>query len=99
METDLNKIKGVFIPTKVMRDKKLSLREVYIYSLVLTLDRENDFKGVGLTNEQFSEFLNLSKRQLSDALGNLEKIGYITIIIAKEQGNKRRIYSGKIIKN
>lgn len=99
MEIDINKIKGIFIPTNLLRVKRLSPRMVYIYGLILTLDRENDFKGVDLSNEKLSEFFGISKRQISSMLSKLETLGYITIIIVKEAGNVRRIFSGKIIKS
>lgn len=68
-------LKGIWIPTEILLDTKLSDKEKIIYSLIIFLSKEN--KYCYCTNKTFSELLNISTTQVSKLINSLKSKKYI----------------------
>ena len=89
----LKEFKGIWIPYEVLTDKKLNDKEKTIYSMILSLSKENDCT---ISNTYIGNLLNICNVQASRIINSLKKKGYIIVkIIYKE--NSKEIASRKII--
>ena len=89
----LKEFKGIWIPYEVLTDKKLNDKEKMIYSMILSLSKENDCK---ISNTYIGNLLNICNVQASRIINSLKKKGYIIVkIIYKE--NSKEIALRKII--
>ena len=87
-------LKGLWIPIEILTDKNLSDKEKYIYSIVMFLNKENNY--CYCTNSNISELLNISITQASKLVNSLKEKGYIDIEI-KYKDNSKEIESRKLI--
>lgn len=89
----MKEFKGIWIPYEVLTDKKLNDKEKMIYSMILSLSKENDCT---ISNTYISNLLNICNVQASRIINSLKKKGYIIVkIIYKE--NSKEIALRKII--
>ena len=89
----MKEFKGIWIPYEVLTDKKLNDKEKMIYSMILSLSKENDCK---ISNTYIGNLLNICNVQASRIINSLKKKGYIIVkIIYKE--NSKEIALRKII--
>ena len=89
----MKEFKGIWIPYEVLTDKKLNDKEKTIYSMILSLSKENDCT---ISNTYISNLLNICNVQASRIINSLKKKGYIIVkIIYKE--NSKEIALRKII--
>ena len=89
----LKEFKGIWIPYEVLVDKNLNDKEKTIFSMILSLSKENDCI---MSNSYISKLLNICNVQASRIINSLKKKGYINIqIICKE--NSKEIAFRKII--
>ena len=89
----LKEFKGIWIPYEVLTDKKLNDKEKIIYSMILSLSKENDCT---ISNTYIGNLLNICNVQASRIINSLKKKGYIIVkIIYKE--NSKEIALRKII--
>ena len=89
----MKEFKGIWIPYEVLTDKKLNDKEKMIYSMILSLSKENDCM---ISNTYISNLLNICNVQASRIINSLKKKGYIIVkIIYKE--NSKEIALRKII--
>lgn len=89
----LKEFKGIWIPYEVLTDKKLNDKEKTIYSMILSLSKENDCT---ISNKYIGNLLNICNVQASRIINSLKKKGYITVKIIYKQ-NSKEIASRKII--
>ena len=88
----LKEFKGIWIPYEVLVDKNLNDKEKTIFSMILSLSKENDCI---MSNSYISKLLNICNVQASRIINSLKKKGYINIqIICKE--NSKEIAFRKI---
>ncbi len=85
--------KGIWIPYEVLTDKKLNDKEKMIYSMILSLSKENDCT---MSNTYISNLLNICNVQASRIINSLKKKEYIKIEIVYKQ-NSKEISLRKII--
>ena len=89
----LKEFKGIWIPYEVLVDKNLNDKEKTIFSMILSLSKENDCI---MSNSYISKLLNICNVQASRIINSLKKKGYIIVkIIYKE--NSKEIALRKII--
>ena len=89
----MKEFKGIWIPYEVLTDKKLNDKEKTIYSMILSLSKENDCT---ISNTYIGNLLNICNVQASRIINSLKKKGYIIVkIIYKE--NSKEIALRKII--
>ena len=89
----MKEFKGIWIPYEVLTDKKLNDKEKTIYSMILSLSKENDCT---ISNKYIGNLLNICNVQASRIINSLKKKGYIIVkIIYKE--NSKEIALRKII--
>ena len=89
----LKEFKGIWIPYEVLVDKNLNDKEKKIFSMILSLSKENDCI---MSNSYISKLLNICNVQASRIINSLKKKGYIIVkIIYKE--NSKEIALRKII--
>ena len=89
----LKDFKGIWIPYEVLTDKKLNDKEKMIYSMILSLSKENDCT---MSNTYISNLLNICNVQASRIINSLKKKEYIKIEIVYKQ-NSKEISLRKII--
>ncbi len=89
----MKEFKGIWIPYEVLTDKKLNDKEKTIYSMILSLSKENDCT---ISNKYIGNLLNICNVQASRIINSLKKKGYITVKIIYKQ-NSKEIASRKII--
>ena len=81
----LKEFKGIWIPYEVLTDKKLNDKEKTIYSMILSLSKENDCT---MSNTYISNLLNICNVQASRIINSLKKKGYIKIEIVYKNESK-----------
>ena len=94
--------KGVWIPKEIWLSDKLSLIEKVILVEIQSLDNE---RGCFASNRHFSEFFDISPRQVSTHISSLKSKGYISVKIENRNdrtiralGKWRRIATSDIMK-
>ena len=89
----MKEFKGIWIPYEVLTDKKLNDKEKTIYSMILSLSKENDCT---ISNKYIGNLLNICNVQASRIINSLKKKGYIIVKIIYKQ-NSKEIALRKII--
>jgi menaquinone-dependent protoporphyrinogen IX oxidase len=79
------------IPAKVRYDKNLSSTAKLIFAEVSALSNKEGYCWAN--NAYFADLYGCTKDTISRVIAELEKFDYITVIIDKAAGNKRRIYA------
>ena len=89
----MKKFKGVWIPYEIITDKNLNDKEKIIYSMIISLSKENECT---MSNAYIGNLLNICNVQVSRIVNSLKGKGYIkTEIIYKE--NTKEVIFRKII--
>lgn len=87
-------LKGIWIPIGILKDKNLSDKEKFIYTIILFLSQENGY--CQCTNGTLSKMFYISTTQVSKLINSLKNKKYInTDIMFKE--NSRQIEKRKLI--
>lgn len=82
----MKKFKGVWIPYEIFTDRNLSDKEKFIYSMIISLSRENECT---MSNAYIGNLLNICNVQVSRIINSLKKKGYIKVtMIYKENSLK-----------
>ena len=81
----LKEFKGIWIPYEVLTDKKLNDKEKTIYSMILSLSKENDCT---ISNTYIGNLLNICNVQASRIINSLKKKEYVKIKIVYKQDSK-----------
>ena len=81
----LKEFKGIWIPYEVLTDKKLNDKEKTIYSMILSLSKENDCT---ISNTYIGNLLNICNVQASRIINSLKKKGYINVQIILKENSK-----------
>ena len=89
----MKEFKGIWIPYEVLTDKKLNDKEKTIYSMILSLSKENNCT---ISNTYIGNLLNICNVQASRIINSLKKKEYIKIEIVYKQ-NSKEIALRKII--
>ena len=89
----MKEFKGIWIPYEVLTDKKLNDKEKMIYSMILSLSKENDCT---ISNTYIGNLLNICNIQASRIINSLKKKEYVKIEIVYKQ-NSKEIALRKII--
>lgn len=79
------------IPAKVRYDKNLSSTAKLIFAEISALSGKEGYCWA--SNAYFADLYGCTKDTISRVISELEKYGYISVIIDKVGGNKRRIYA------
>lgn len=88
----MKNFKGVWIPYEILTDKKLNDKEKIIYSMIVSLSKENDCT---MSNAYIGNLLNICNVQVSRIVNSLKEKGYIkTEMIYKE--NTKEVLFRKI---
>ena len=66
----MKEFKGIWIPYEVLTDKKLNDKEKTIYSMILSLSKENDCT---VSNTYIGNLLNICNVQASRIINSLKK--------------------------
>ena len=66
--------KGIFIPKEIFLNKDLNWTEKI---LLIEINNLDDGHGCLASNDYFAEFLGIHKMNISKAISNLKKLGYI----------------------
>ena len=74
-------------PRILFSDRKLSKTDIHVLGLITSLTLKIDYCYA--SNEYLANYINVSKRTISDSLSKLKKLKYIKI---KYINSKRRIY-------
>ena len=74
-------------PRILFSDRKLSKTDIHVLGLITSLTLKIDYCYA--SNEYLANYINVSKRTISDSLSKLKKLKYIKI---KFINSKRRIY-------
>ena len=74
-------------PRILFSDRKLSKTDIHVLGLITSLTLKIDYCYA--SNEYLANYINVSKRTISDSLFKLKKLKYIKI---KYINSKRRIY-------
>lgn len=85
----LKEFKGIWIPYEVLTDKKLNDKEKTIYSIILSLSKENDCT---ISNTYIGNLLNICNVQASRIINSLKKRIY------NSQNNIQRKFKRNSIK-
>jgi hypothetical protein len=78
--------KGVWIPKEIWLSEKLSLMEKVLFVEIQSLDNE---RGCYASNRHFSEFFQISPRQIATYIASLKEKGFISVRIQNQ--NERTI--------
>lgn len=78
--------KGVWIPKEIWLSEKLSLMEKVLFVEIQSLDNE---RGCYASNRHFSEFFQVSPRQIATYIASLKAKGFISVRIQNQ--NERTI--------
>lgn len=88
----MKNFKGVWIPKEVLTNTKLNDKEKLIYSMIISLSKNNECT---MSNAYIGNLLNICNVQVSRIVNSLKKKGYIkTQMIYKE--NSKQIALRKI---
>lgn len=88
----MKNFKGVWIPYEILTDKKLNDKEKIIYSMIISLSKENECT---MSNAYIGNLLNICNVQVSRIVNSLKEKGYIkTEMIYKE--NTKEVLFRKI---
>ncbi len=77
--------KGIWIPKEVWLNRELSLREKILIPEIDSLDNE---EGCYASNEYFSNFMNLSERQVQRIIQGLVHKKWITLKLIYKENSK-----------
>lgn len=89
----MKNLRGLWIPTEVLLDKKLNDKEKITYSMIIALSNTNECT---MSNGYISNLLNICDVQASRIVNSLKKKGYVRIeLIHKE--NSKEIAFRKIV--
>ena len=80
---------GIWIPDEVLVDKNLNDKEKTIFSMILSLSKENDCI---MSNSYISKLLNICNVQASRIINSLKKKGYINVQIIRKENLKEIAY-------
>lgn len=83
------------IPATVRYDERLRPNAKLLYGEITALTNREGFCWAG--NEYFAELYKVDIKTISRWVSQLEKFGYITVELLKNQGNKRKIGIDKIV--
>ena len=87
-------LKGIWIPIKILTNKKLSDKEKKINAIIIYLSKENNY--CYCTNKTISQLLNITITQVSRLVNSLKDKNYINIeLIYKE--NSKQVEMRKLI--
>ena len=81
----MKEFKGIWIPYEVLTDKKLNDKEKTIYSMILSLSKENDCT---ISNTYIGNLLNICNVQASRIINSLKKKGYIKVEMNYKENSK-----------
>ena len=81
----LKEFKGIWIPYEVLVDKNLNDKEKTIFSMILSLSKENDCI---MSNSYIRKLLNICNVQASRIINSLKKKGYINVQIILKENSK-----------
>ena len=73
--------KGVWIPKEIWLSEQLSLMEKVLFVEIHSLDNEH---GCYASNRYFSEFFNMSTRQIATYVSTLKEKGFITVTVKNQ---------------
>ena len=83
----MKNFKGVWILYEILTDKKLNDKEKIIYSMIISLSKENECI---MSNAYIGNLLNICNVQVSRIVNSLREKGYIkTEMIFKEYSSYR----------
>lgn len=80
------KFKYIILPEYITKDKNLTDKEKNIYSMILTLSKNQECI---MTNAYISEMLNISKVHASRLISSLRDKGYIKVKIIYKQNSRQ----------
>lgn len=89
----LKEFKGIWIPYEVLTDKKSNDKEKTIYSMILSLSKENDCT---ISNTYIGNLLNICNIQVSRIINSLKGKGYIKTEMT-HKANSKEIALRKLI--
>ena len=78
MEKPSRDFKGIWIPKEIWESNQLSIMEKVLFVEIHSLDNE---RGCYASNRYFSEFFNVSERQIQTHIASLKNKGFITVTI------------------
>ena len=78
MEQATNKLEGIWIEIKILKNEELTLQEKVLLAMIKALDNE---KGCFASNKYFAELLGVSVRRVQEILSSLGEKEYITVEI------------------
>jgi len=77
----------IITPRIIFNDKSLSRTDIDVLSLIISLALKSNYCYAN--NEYLANYINSSKRTISDSLSKLKKLKYV---IVKYENKKRRLY-------
>ena len=80
------KIKYILLPEYIIKDKNLTDKEKNIYSMILTLSKNQECI---MSNAYISSMLNISKVHASRLISSLRDKGYIQVKIIYKENSKQ----------
>ena len=86
----INNSAFIIVPRIGLIDKEISKTTCLVLGLIVSLTFKNDYCYA--SNKYLADYLNVSKRTITDSLSLLKKLNYIII---KYEDNNRRIYLNK----
>ena len=73
--------KGIWIPKEIWLSRQLGLMEKVLFVEINSLDNE---RGCYASNRHFSDFFNVSTRQIATYIASLKEKGFITVTIQNQ---------------
>ena len=88
MEKPSRDFKGIWIPRDVWESRHLSIMEKVLFQEIHSLDNE---LGCYASNRYFSEFFDVSERQIQNVIASLKEKGFINVFIKNRYERSIRV--------
>ena len=91
---DTSSVRHFILPYFVLNDERFSPLDIKVYSILYTFSGPD----IQISNEELSNFLNVSPSSISNSISNLSKLGLLSLRFEiKEGGGKIRFINSLVL--